>query len=318
MIEVTNLYKRYGQIEALKSVSFSIQKGEIVGFLGPNGAGKTTTMNILTGYLSYNSGHVKITGQDIIEHPVEFKKNIGYLPEDPPLYTDMTVTEYLGFVHELKKLPAENKKKEIDRVLQVTQTTDVCHRRTGNLSRGYRQRVGLAQALLGDPQVLIFDEPTSGLDPAQIIEIRALLRELGKEHTVILSSHILPEIRSVCERLIIITEGTIVADGSVDQIRQDSEKTTNLLLVTERHEDALMSLLHDIEGVTECLLDAPLTDNEVRIIIKVNKGSDVRKAVFNAMVENSYPILELATHQPSLEEMFVRVTMGGTPAITKE
>ena len=220
MVEVKNLTKRYGVNMALNNVSFKVEEGTIVGFLGPNGAGKSTTMNIVTGYLSATSGEVTVSGKNTLDEPNEVKKLIGYLPEQPPLYLDMTVKEYLNFMYELKKvkLPRE---KHIKEICQLTKIDNVYDRLIGNLSKGYRQRVGIAQALLGNPPVLILDEPTVGLDPKQIIEIRTLIKNLGRNHTVILSSHILPEVQAVCERILVINNGRIVADGATDTLAHD-------------------------------------------------------------------------------------------------
>ena len=217
MIEINGLTKRYGKKTVLDHISFRVEKGEILGFLGPNGAGKTTTMNILTGYLSSSEGTVTVDGFDILEQPFEVKRRIGYLPEQPPLYFDMTVTEYLSFVFDLKKAEG-NKQEQIDRILKMVYIDDVKGRLIKNLSKGYKQRVGLAQALVGDPEVLVLDEPTVGLDPKQIIEIRNLIGELGKSHTIILSSHILPEISAICERVIILNKGKIVATDTPDML----------------------------------------------------------------------------------------------------
>ena len=222
MIEINNLVKNYGSKFALDDISFKVAKGEIVGFLGPNGAGKSTTMNILTGYLSSTSGEAKVGGIDILENPNEAKKLIGFLPEQPPLYIDMTVEEYLNFVYDIKACKLK-RDAHIEEVMKVTKIDDVRHRLIKNLSKGYRQRVGIAQALIGNPPVIIFDEPTVGLDPKQIIEIRNLIRNLGKTHTVILSTHILSEVQSVCDRIIIINEGKIIADEKTESITQAVE-----------------------------------------------------------------------------------------------
>ena len=217
MIKIENLTKRYGNKYALSGISFEVNKGEIVGFLGPNGAGKSTTMNILTGFLSFTDGKVEINGLDILDYPDEAKKNIGYLPEQPPLYLDMTVSEYLNFIYDLKGCKL-NRKKHIAEIIEVVRLTDVRGRLIGNLSKGYRQRVGIGQALVGNPQVIILDEPTVGLDPRQVVEIRNLIRTLGLDHTVILSTHILSEVQAVCDRVIIINKGKIVADRKTEDI----------------------------------------------------------------------------------------------------
>ena len=220
MIEVKNLTKRYGSNVALDHVSFSVEEGTILGFLGPNGAGKSTTMNIITGYLSASEGEVTVAGHSILDEPAEVKKLIGYLPEMPPLYMDMTVKEYLDFMYDLKKVKIP-KEKHIKEICNLVKINDVYKRLIANLSKGYKQRVGIAQALLGNPPVLILDEPTVGLDPKQIIEIRNLIKNLGRNHTVVLSSHILPEVQAVCERILVINKGVIVADGTPDKLSHD-------------------------------------------------------------------------------------------------
>lgn len=228
MIEVKNLTKRYGEKLAVDNASFTVNAGEIVGFLGRNGAGKTTAMNMITGYISSTSGTALVDGYDILKEPAEVKKRIGYLPEQPPLYMDMTVNEYLSFAADIKKVPHKNRKEHLDRIKELVRITDVGPRIIGNLSKGYKQRVGLAEALTGNPPVLILDEPTVGLDPTQIIEIRHLIKGLGKEHTIILSSHILPEVADVCERVIIIDHGHIVAQDSLAALQQGLGETASL------------------------------------------------------------------------------------------
>ena len=248
MIEVKNLSKHYGQNTAINNISFSVEEGSVVGFLGPNGAGKSTTMNIITGYLSASSGTVTVGGFDILEKPNEVKKLIGYLPEIPPLYPDMTVEEYLNYMYDLKKvtIPREKHIKEICELLKIS---DVYGRLIANLSKGYRQRVGFAQALLGNPSVLILDEPTVGLDPKQIIEIRNMIKELGKSHTIILSSHILPEIQAVCERIIIINKGNLVADGTRESISQSLGGENKVTLCAEGNESEILKGLKNINNV---------------------------------------------------------------------
>jgi ABC-2 type transport system ATP-binding protein len=228
MIEIRNLVKYYGDILAVNDVTFTVQKGEILGFLGPNGAGKTTTMNILTGFLSATSGTVTINGYDILENPQMAKRCIGYLPENPPLYLDMTVIEFLKFVSELKGVVKEDRIKQLAEIMKLVRITDVANRLIKNLSKGYRQRVGIAQALVGNPEVLVLDEPTVGLDPKQIIEIRNLIKELGKRHTVILSSHILPEVQAVCERVVIINKGKIAAEDTPEGLSRKMAKTSKV------------------------------------------------------------------------------------------
>ena len=252
MIEVKNLTKRYGNNVALDNVSFSVEEGKILGFLGPNGAGKSTTMNIITGYLSSTEGTVTVGGYDILENPNEVKKLIGYLPEIPPLYMDMTVKEYLNFMYDLKKvtLPREKHIQEICRLVKIQ---NVYKRLIGNLSKGYKQRVGIAQALLGNPPVLILDEPTVGLDPKQIIEIRKLIKDLGRQHTVILSSHILPEVQAVCERVIIINNGKLVADGATDRLAHDLSNDHRLIFRVDGPENQVYHALNSMPRVKEVI-----------------------------------------------------------------
>jgi ABC-2 type transport system ATP-binding protein len=243
VIEVTNLVRRYGPHIAVDHARFKIEKGEIVGFLGPNGAGKSTTMNILTGYLSSTEGTVRVDGQDILEYPTEIKRKIGYLPENPPLYLDMTVREYLSFTGEIKGIPAKEKKEKMNQVMETVGVQDVSKRLIKNLSKGYKQRVGLAQAMIGDPQVLIMDEPTAGLDPKQILEIRDLIIKLGKDHTIILSSHILPEVSAVCKRVLIINRGRIVADDTPENLAKRILKGSHILLRMDASQEAAQAAL---------------------------------------------------------------------------
>ena len=306
MIEITNLVKNYGTKFAVDDISFKISKGEIVGFLGPNGAGKSTTMNILTGYLSSTSGIAKVGGIDILENPYEAKKLIGFLPEQPPLYIDMTVNEYLNFVYEIKGCKL-NRKKHIEEVRQVTKIDDVQNRLIKNLSKGYRQRVGIAQALIGNPPVIIFDEPTVGLDPKQIIEIRNLIRNLGQTHTVILSTHILSEVQSVCDRIIIINEGKIIADEkteSITQVVEDNRRYTVKVCGPQRE---VLSALKNINGVISAELTGERELDSYTYIIESERGVDVRKPVFYAMSEKSWPIIGFEAVGMNLEEVFIKI-----------
>ncbi len=306
MIEITNLVKNYGTKFAVDDISFKISKGEIVGFLGPNGAGKSTTMNILTGYLSSTSGIAKVGGIDILENPYEAKKLIGFLPEQPPLYIDMTVNEYLNFVYEIKGCKL-NRKKHIEEVRQVTKIDDVQNRLIKNLSKGYRQRVGIAQALIGNPPVIIFDEPTVGLDPKQIIEIRNLIRNLGQTHTVILSTHILSEVQSVCDRIIIINEGKIIADEkteSITQVVEDNRRYTVKVCGPQRE---VLSTLKNINGVISAELTGERELDSYTYIIESERGVDVRKPVFYAMSGKSWPIIGFEAVGMNLEEVFIKI-----------
>lgn len=312
MIEVQNLSKHYGDKAAVNNISFTANDGEILGFLGPNGAGKSTTMNMLTGYISSTSGKALINGIDILEDPIKAKKNIGYLPELPPLYMDMTVKEYLNFIYDLKKckLPRVSHLKDICGLVKIDH---VYNRVIRNLSKGYRQRVGVAQALVGNPPVLILDEPTVGLDPKQIIEIRTLIKKLGKNHTVILSSHILSEVQAVCDKIIVINEGRIVADDTETNL---SDKLTGSHILTAKIEGEYESVAKKvlaIEGVEVC---RQVNENEgvIEYRIETEEGRDIRRELFNAMAENGTPILELRSAELSLEDIFLRLTIGKAPA----
>lgn len=307
MVELNNITKLYGKKAAAKNVTFSVKKGEIVGFLGPNGAGKTTTMNILTGYLSATSGTAKIDGIDILDNPISAKKKIGFLPENPPLYLDMTVNEYLSFVYELKecKLP---KKKHLDDICAVVGITDVFNRVIKNLSKGYKQRVGIAQALVGNPPVLIFDEPTVGLDPKQIIDIRNLIKGLGKNHTIILSSHILPEVQAVCDRIVIINKGEIVANEKAENISQIVSNRFKVIAKICGPEEVVLRAVRALPDVTyaEVLNDAS-SDDSVSYLIQSSASVDIRKPLFYLLCEKSWPLVGLESAGASLEDIFINL-----------
>ena len=307
MIEITGLTKNYGTKFAIDDISFTIDKGEIVGFLGPNGAGKSTTMNILTGYLSSTSGDAKIGGIDILENPSEAKKLIGFLPEQPPLYVDMTVNEYLNFVYELKECKL-NRQKHLEEIRRVTKIDDVRDRLIKNLSKGYRQRVGIAQTLIGNPPVIIFDEPTVGLDPKQIIEIRNLIRNLGKTHTVILSTHILSEVQSVCDRIIIINEGKIIADEKTENITSAIEDNRRYSVKISGPVRDVQNALKKITGVVMVELTGERELDSYVYMIESERGVDIRKPLFYAMSEKGWPILGLEAVGMNLEEVFVKIT----------
>ena len=305
MVEVKNLSKTYGDIKAVDNISFSADAGEILGFLGPNGAGKSTTMNIITGYLSSSSGTVTIDGFDILDHPKEAKKKIGYLPEIPPLYLDMTVIGYLSFIFDLKKvrLPKEEHIKE---VMAIVKITDVKDRIIKNLSKGYKQRVGFAQALLGNPPVLILDEPTVGLDPKQIIEIRNLIKSLGKKHTVIFSSHVLSEVSAICDRVVMINNGKIVADARTDKLSSVVSGSGELTLEAEGSPSTISDALNAITGVKKVE-----KTGAGRYSVYYDPELDIRKAVFKAMAKADCPILEMYSGGMSLEESFLKLTERG-------
>lgn len=306
MIEINNLVKNYGSKFALDDISFKVAKGEIVGFLGPNGAGKSTTMNILTGYLSSTSGEAKVGGIDILENPNEAKKLIGFLPEQPPLYIDMTVEEYLNFVYDIKACKLK-RDAHIEEVMKVTKIDDVRHRLIKNLSKGYRQRVGIAQALIGNPPVIIFDEPTVGLDPKQIIEIRNLIRNLGKTHTIILSTHILSEVQSVCDRIIIINEGKIIADEKTESITQAVEDNRRYSVKVCGPVREVQNVLSHLPGVISAEQTGERELDSYTYVIESEKGVDIRKPLFYAMSEHNWPVIGLEAIGMNLEEVFIKI-----------
>lgn len=313
MIEVSNLTKKYGDHIAVDHLSFRVEKGQIYGFLGPNGAGKSTTMNIITGYLAATEGTVTIDGKDVQKDPEEAKRAIGYLPELPPLYVDMTVREYLDFVAELKKVPKKERKQQIDEVMEMTQITDMQQRLIRNLSKGYRQRVGLAQAILGYPEVIILDEPTVGLDPKQIIEIRDLIRKLGENHTVILSSHILSEVSAVCDHIMIIAHGKLVASDSPENLQKLMSGSMELDLEVKGSVAAVKTALQEISQIDriEENTEAPKDIAKLKVISKEN--ADIREQVFYALAEAKLPILEMNHAEKSLEDIFLELTEDVAP-----
>ena len=308
MIEVKNLTKRYGSHCAVDDISFQVEEGEILGFLGPNGAGKSTTMNILTGYLSATSGTVTINGHDILDEPNEAKANIGYLPEIPPLYPDMTVREYLDFMYDLKKC-ALPRVKHITEICRVMKIEDVYNRLIKNLSKGYKQRVGIAQALVGNPPVLILDEPTVGLDPNQIIEIRSLIRTLGKHHTVILSSHILPEIEAVCDRIVIISEGKIVADDTAANLSDHFSKDRRLQVAIAGPRKEVADLLGGITGVDSVKALGSRESGVEEFAVEVRPGTDIRRDLFTRLAQRNWPLLSSKSMAMSLEDIFINLTL---------
>ena len=307
MIEVSSLSKKYGNHLAVNNVNFSIKKGEVVGFLGPNGAGKSTIMNIMTGYLSLTSGSVSIDGFDIIDQPEEAKKRIGYLPEIPPLYTDMTVREYLYFMYDLKKVTFP-KKPHIDEISRLVKIDNVIDRLIKNLSKGYRQRVGIAQALIGNPDLLILDEPTVGLDPKQIIEIRNLIARLGKNHTIILSSHILSEIQEVCERVIIINKGNIVADDTPANLSKTLSNDHSLALRVVGSESDLQKILSSVPNIKSINCLGKKEAGSVDFVLEPKPDCDIRAAVSERLAERKKTILSLHSNEMTLEQIFLRLT----------
>ena len=308
MIEVKNLVKRYGDHTAVDHLSFEIEKGKIYGFLGPNGAGKSTTMNMITGYIASTEGTVVIDGHDILEEPEEAKKCIGYLPEMPPLYFDMTVLEYLKFVADLKKIPKDKKATMIEEIMDMVNITDMKNRLIKNLSKGYRQRVGIAQAVLGYPEVIILDEPTVGLDPKQINEIRDLIKGLKQKHTVILSSHILSEVSAVCDYVLIISHGKLVASDTPENLGKLAAGSNNLNLLVKGQKDTIRAALEAVEGVKEVTVKKSPEEGVYAITVGTEENMDVREKVFYSMVNAGCPILEMQSRKVSLEEIFLELT----------
>ena len=310
MIEVSNLVKKYGDHTAVDHLSFQIEKGKIYGFLGPNGAGKSTTMNMITGYIASTEGKVMIDGHDILEEPEAAKKCIGYLPEMPPLYFDMTVLEYMKFAADLKKIPRNQKDKQIKEVMDMVKITDMKDRLIKNLSKGYRQRVGLAQAILGYPEVIILDEPTVGLDPKQIIEIRDLIKSLKQKHTVILSSHILSEVRAVCDYVLIISHGKLVASDTPDNLERLAAGSNNLLMKVKGEKDTIRKDLETIEGVTGVEMSYDSDEELWKTKVSIQENVDIREKVFYAMAKANCPIYEMQVKRVSLEDVFLELTEG--------
>ena len=311
MIEIKNLSKLYygksGEKKAVDNISFTVGDNEIIGLLGPNGAGKSTTMNMICGYISPTDGEILIDGKNTLTDGVESRKDIGYLPEIPPLYPDMTVWEYLSFIFELKKVPG-NKEEHLKGICDTVKIWDVKGRLIKNLSKGYRQRVGLAQALVGDPKILILDEPTVGLDPGQIIEIRNVIKKLGRGHSVILSSHILSEISAVCDKIVIINEGKIVAEDKTENLSQIKSKAHRYIAKIKGNKDALIEALRSIEGIIRA--NPRLADEGGVYDIGIEAERDIREDLFYAMVKINAPILGLRPRESSLEETFMKITSG--------
>ena len=310
MIEVNNLVKRYGNHTAVDHLSFKIEKGKIYGFLGPNGAGKSTTMNMITGYIASTEGTVKIDGHDILEEPEAAKKCIGYLPEQPPVYFDMTVLEYMKFVADLKKIPKDKKANMIEEVMDMVKISDMRNRLIKNLSKGYRQRVGLAEAIMGYPEVIILDEPTVGLDPKQIIEIRDLIKSLKQKHTVILSSHILSEVRAVCDYVLIISHGKLVASDTPDNLERLAAGSNSLLMKVKGEKDTIRKDLETIEGVTGVEMSYDSDEELWKTKVSIQENVDIREKVFYAMAKANCPIYEMQVKRVSLEDVFLELTEG--------
>ena len=308
MIEIQNVSKKYGSKWAVKDATFTIKKGEILGFLGRNGAGKSTTMNIVTGYLSATSGRVLVDGHDILEEPREAKRHIGYLPEIPPLYLDMTVDEYLRFVCSIKDVKQSYVKTHLDDITELIRITDVRKRLIKNLSKGYKQRVGMAQALIGNPDVVIMDEPTVGLDPKQIIEIRKLIKELGEDHTVVLSSHILHEVADVCERVVIINQGTIVAQDTLENLTKNISDTFRFRLRVEGPEREVAKAIRDIPGARSVEQMGVKEPGTFDFLVESDRNADIRRPMFTTLSKMGYPILMLRPMDIELEDIFLQLT----------
>ena len=318
MIEVNNLVKRYGDHTAVDHLSFKIEKGKIYGFLGTNGAGKSTTMNMITGYIASTEGTVRIDGHDILEEPEAAKKCIGYLPEQPPLYFDMTVLEYMKFVADLKKIPKDKKATMIEEVMDMVKISDMRNRLIKNLSKGYRQRVGLAEAIMGYPEVIILDEPTVGLDPKQIIEIRTLIKDLKKKHTVILSSHILSEVSAVCDYVLIISHGKLVASDTPENLGKLAEGSNTLEMLIKGEKSQIKQALESIEGVNSVTIEKDEKQNLWSAKVSTEENNDIREKVFYKMSDINSPIYEMKSKKVSLEEIFLELTASEKPASASE
>ena len=306
MVEINGLVKNYGSIEAVRNVSFTVGDGEILGFLGPNGAGKSTTLNIMTGYLAATSGSVKINGYDILEQPRKAKQCIGFLPEQPPLYTEMTVREYLEFVYGLKgcRMP---RRQHVREVCELVGITDAADRIIGNLSKGYRQRVGIAQALIGNPKVLVFDEPTIGLDPKQIIEIRNLVKMLGREHTVIISTHILPEVQAVCDRVVVINKGSVVADRRTEDLTLAVSGSRKLDVKIVGPQEDVLKELRSMTGVRSAQVVGHNDTDSITYSVESEPNVDIRKPMFFRLASKGWAIIGLEGAEMNLEDIFIRL-----------
>jgi ABC-2 type transport system ATP-binding protein len=307
VIEVQHLTKRYGRVTAVNDVSFRVERGEILGFLGPNGAGKTTTMRILTGYMPATDGKAIVAGFDVFEQPVEAKRRTGYLPETPPLYPDMSVAEYLDFVARIKGVPSNERRQRVSYVMDRTRITDMANRLTAKLSKGYRQRVGLAQALIHNPDVLILDEPTAGLDPKQIIETRQLIKELAGDHTIILSTHILPEVAQTCQRVVIINKGQVAAVDTPDNLTARLRGSETMYVQVDSAGADASAVLGRVGGVTR-VAEADRRDGVVGYEVDSERGRDVRRDLARAIVSGGWGLLELRPLRMSLEEVFLSLT----------
>jgi ABC-2 type transport system ATP-binding protein len=311
LIQIENLVKKYGQQNVLNGINLNINDGEILGFLGPNGAGKSTTMNIITGYISATEGTVKIDGLDILEQPKKVKKKMGYLPEIPPLYLDMTIEEYLKFVCKIKCIERKDILKTMDKVAGLVKINNYKSRLIKNLSKGYKQRVGLAQAIIGEPEVLILDEPTVGLDPKEIIEIRSLVKDLGKNHTIILSSHILSEVSAICDRVVIINKGEIVASGTPEELAKRLSYSSKILLRIKESGKSAEKILKEIKGVEKFKMQGTVEKGTVDLLVEAKQNVDIREELFWKLSKAEVPVLMMKPMDLSLEEVFLQVTKEG-------
>ena len=318
MIEVRNLVKRYGNHLAVDHLNFTVDTGQIYGFLGPNGAGKSTTMNIMTGYLGATEGEVIINGHNILEEPEEAKRCIGYLPEMPPLYLDMTVREYLDFVAELKKIPKKEREEQVEQSMLLVKIFDVQHRLIKNLSKGYRQRVGFAQAIIGFPEIIILDEPTVGLDPKQIIEIRSLIRELAKKHTVILSSHILAEVQEVCDYILIISQGRLVASDTPENLENLMSDQQTVEILARGSRDTVKKIVNSVPGIRQAAYENGGEKQTVKVVLTPKSGADIRESLFTAFSTADCPLLMLYQSRTTLEDVFLELTQGSSAVANRE
>lgn len=318
MIEVKNVTKKYGNFLAVDNISFTVKDGEVVGFLGPNGAGKSTTMNMITGFIEPTEGTIIVNGYDVLKKPMSAKKQIGYMPEGVPLYSDLTVKEFVNYMAELKRVPRKEKKEKVEKALEQTGIKDVEKKLIRNLSRGYKQRVSLAGALIGDPEVIILDEPTVGLDPKQITEIRKLIKDLGKEHTVILSSHILSEVSQICERVIIINKGRIIAIDTPENLEKKTQEKNVLLLTVEDKNNYMKNLQKDLPEMLECKLIKNNDDGTMQYMIKSDADIDLRKNLFDILPKNNVTIFELKKAEKSLEDAFITLVDENTEKLAKK
>jgi len=318
VIEVKNVTKKYGKFLAVDNISFTVKDGEVVGFLGPNGAGKSTTMNMITGFIEPNAGTIAVNGYDVLKKPAQVKQQIGYMPEGVPLYTDLTVKEFVTYMAELKKIKRKEKKEKVEKTLKETGLEEVSNKLIRNLSRGYKQRVSLAGALVGDPEVIILDEPTVGLDPKQITEIRELIKELGKKHTVILSSPILSEVSQICERVVIINKGRIIAIDTPENLEKKVQEKNVILLTVEDKNNYMKDIQKDITDMLECKLVKDNEDGTKQYMIKSNAEIDLRKQLFDVLPKKDVTIFELKKAEKSLEDAFLTLVDTSTKEIKEK